>query len=76
MSTTTPGYESDIKPLFNDRDRGSMLSSFDLWSYDDVSENADAILEAVSSGWMPCYGAWPAEQVAVLQRWVEGGKPA
>ena len=39
MSTATPGFENDIKPLFNERDRGSMLSHFDLWSYDDVSQN-------------------------------------
>ena len=75
MSTTVPSYENDVKPLFNQRDRGSMLSQFDLWSYDDVSSNADAILQAVSRGTMPCYGQWPAEQVDLLRRWVEGGKP-
>jgi hypothetical protein len=76
MSTATPGFESDIKALFNERDRGSMLSHFDLWSYTDVSENADAILQTVSTGSMPCYGQWPSEQVDLLRRWVEGGKPA
>jgi hypothetical protein len=75
MSTATPGFEKDIKPLFNARDRGSMLSSFDLWSYDDVSTHADAILESVSTGSMPCYGQWSAEQVDLLRRWAEGGKP-
>jgi hypothetical protein len=25
---------------------------------------------------MPCYGQWPSEQVDLLRRWVEGGKPA
>ena len=39
MSTAIPSFENDIKPLFNDRDRGSMLSAFDLWAYDDVSGN-------------------------------------
>jgi len=53
-----------------------MLSHFDLWSYDEVPQNADAILEAVSNGSMPCYGQWPSEQVDLLRRWVEGGKPA
>ena len=76
MSTATPGFEADIKPLFNTRDRGSMLSHFDLWSYDDVSMHADAILRSVSTGSMPCYGQWPAEQVDLLRRWVDGGKPA
>jgi hypothetical protein len=50
MSTATPSFEKDIKPLFNERDRGSMLSHFDLCSYDDVSQNADAILQSVSTG--------------------------
>ena len=71
-----PTFENDIKPLFRDRDRGAMLSQFDLWSYDDVSENANRILEAVRDGVMPCDGAWPSEQVDLLQDWVESGKPA
>jgi hypothetical protein len=28
----------------------------------------------VAAGRMPCYGAWPAEQVATFRRWVESGK--
>ena len=76
MSTAAPGFESDIKPLFNARDRGSMMSQFDLWSYADVSRHADAILRSVSTGSMPCYGQWRREQVDLLRRWVEGGTPA
>ena len=72
--TTT--FEADIKPLFRERDRRSMLSSFDLWSYDDVSVNASAILRVVEAGSMPCDGAWPAEHVEVFRQWLEAGKPA
>jgi hypothetical protein len=68
------GYESDIKPLFRERDRQSMEFAFDLWSYDDVSEHADAILGRLKAGSMPCDGAWPPAQVDVFGRWVEGGK--
>ena len=50
-------FETDIKPLFRDRDRGSMQSQFDLWSYDDVKRNAHAILERVGNGSMPCVPA-------------------
>jgi hypothetical protein len=53
-----------------------MLSHFDLWSFDDVSQNADAILSSVSTGSMPCYGRWRAEQVDLLRRWVDTGKLA
>jgi hypothetical protein len=68
-------FETDIKPLFREGDRSSMLSQFDLWSYDDVSQHADAILARLSDGTMPCDAAWPEEQVDLFQRWTEGGKP-
>jgi hypothetical protein len=41
-------YAADIKPLFRERDRNSMLSHFDLWSYGDVSDHAPAILARLS----------------------------
>jgi hypothetical protein len=69
-------FEEDIKPLFRERDRESMRFAFDLWSVDDVSTHADAILEKLQAGAMPCDGAWPAEQVAVFRRWIDAGKPA
>lgn len=67
-------FEQNVKPLFRPRDRESMRFAFDLWSYDDVARNADAILERLQAGSMPCDGAWPAEQVAMFQRWVADGK--
>jgi hypothetical protein len=69
-------YADDIKPLFRERDRGAMLSHFDLWSYDDVVQHKDAILEQVEDGSMPCDGPWPAEQVELLGSWVAAGTPA
>ena len=69
-------FDRDIKPLFRERDRGSMLSRFDLWSYDDVAANADAILGRLRDGTMPCDGAWPDGQVQLFERWIEAGKPA
>src|SRR5262249_49124376 len=60
-------YETNIKPLFRERDRQSMTFAFDLWSYDDVATNADAILARLSAGTMPCDGAWPKEQVEVFE---------
>jgi hypothetical protein len=67
------GFETDIKPLFRERDRESMQSRFDLWSYDDVSRHADVILTRLRDGTMPCDGAWPPAQIDVFQRWVDGG---
>ena len=69
-------FASDIKPLFRERDRQSMKSHFDLWSYGDVEAHASDILARVQDGSMPCDAAWPPEQVDVLKRWVESGTPA
>jgi len=73
---TQLSFEQDIRPLFREKDREAMDGAFDLWDHEDVSEHAGAILDAVASGGMPCDGAWPAERVALLRRWVEAGKPA
>jgi Ferritin-like len=69
-------FEENIKPLFRERDRNSMRFAFDLWSLDDVSTHADAILERLEAGTMPCDGAWPAERIADFRRWIDSGKPA
>jgi hypothetical protein len=69
------GFETDIKPLFREIDRQSMLSHFDLWSYDDVSRHAEAILARLREGTMPCDGSWPQAQTDLFQRWSENGKP-
>ncbi len=69
------GFEQHIKQLFRDHDRQAMKWAFDLWSHDDASQNADAILERLRDGTMPCDGAWSDEQVAVFERWVEAGTP-
>jgi hypothetical protein len=69
-------FAQHIKPLFRERDRESMKWAFDLWSHDDVAGNSDAILGRLRDRSMPCDGAWPDEQVAVFQSWVEAGTPA
>jgi hypothetical protein len=77
VSANEPGisFEQGIKPLFRERDRESMKRHFDLWSRDDVAANSDAILERLRAGTMPCDGAWPEDQIALLQRWVDAGEP-
>ena len=69
-------FELDIRPLFRDKDRTSMLKAFDLWSFTDVVAHEDAILEQVRSGHMPCDGAWPADKVSLLADWIgQGSQP-
>jgi hypothetical protein len=69
-------YAADVKPLFREKDRRSMLRHFDLWSYDDVSEHGAAILDRLEEGAMPCDGAWPEDRVDVVRRWLAQGTPA
>jgi hypothetical protein len=70
-----PRFETEIKPLFREHDRDSMIRTFDLWSHDDVSQHADAIFARLRAGDMPCDGAWPQEQVDLFRIWAESGKP-
>ena len=69
-------FETNIKPMFRTLDRQSMQRAFDLWSYDDVSRHADAILARLQAGTMPCDGAWAEAQVELFRRWDESGKPS
>jgi hypothetical protein len=70
------GFEAHIKPLFRERDRTSMKFAFDLWSHDDVRANADAILDRLKAGTMPCDGSWADQWVAVFERWTQTGLSA
>ena len=75
MPSPKVSFDADIKPLFREKDRDSMRSAFDLWSYSDVQTHSDAIAEHLKNGSMPCDGAWPPERVELFERWVEQGKP-
>ncbi len=68
-------YARDIRPLFRDRDIGSMSFAFDLSSYEDVRANAEAIYEQLAAGTMPCDGPWPAEDVERFRTWIDNGSP-
>jgi truncated hemoglobin YjbI len=72
----TVGFAKHIKPLFRTKDRQSMLSNFDLWSYDDVVRHSAAILHQVGQGSMPCDGPWPSENVETFRRWTTTGMSA
>jgi hypothetical protein len=66
-------FERDIRPLWRERDVKSMAFAFDLSSYDDVRNNAEAIYDRLASGTMPCDGAWPANDVNRFRAWIDGG---
>ena len=66
-------FDTDIRPLFREKDRDSIRGAFDLWSHADVKTHAGAIAERLKNGSMPCDGAWPSERVELFERWVEQG---
>jgi hypothetical protein len=68
-----PTFEQDIKSLFREKDRNAMIGRFDLWSYEDVRDNAPAILAALRAGIMPCDGSWPTEDIDLFERWIADG---
>jgi hypothetical protein len=68
-----PSFMDDIKPLFREKDRSSMLARFDLWSFDDVRNNAPAILRALEAGRMPCDGQWSSDDIDQFRRWTTSG---
>jgi hypothetical protein len=68
-------FSTDIRQLFRDRDVESMQSFFDLSSYQDVRDNAEAIFERLSDGTMPCDGPWSEAQTAQFKAWIEEGFP-
>jgi hypothetical protein len=70
-----PSFERDIRPLFTERDRAAMRWAFDLGEAASVRQHAEAVLEQVTAGRMPCDAAWPPESVALFRRWVQAGSP-
>jgi hypothetical protein len=68
-------FERDIRPLFRDEDVESMSGHFDLSSYEDVRDHADAIHARLADGSMPCDGAWPEDDVDRFVQWMDAGLP-
>ena len=65
--------ERDVRPMFREKHRDSILKALDLWSYGDVQAHQDAILGRLRNGTMPCDGARPPELVGVFERWIASG---
>ncbi|MFO0966439.1 MAG: hypothetical protein U0793_12760 [Gemmataceae bacterium] len=75
MATRPVRFELHIRPLIRVIDREGMAWAFDLWDYDDVKAHADQILHRTAVDMPPtAYGGpWPAEWVALFQRWKDEG---
>jgi hypothetical protein len=68
-----PGFASDIRPLFRDKDVDEMRFAFDLSQYEDVKTNAASILDRLSDGSMPCDVPWTPDQIDLFSRWMNEG---
>jgi hypothetical protein len=68
-------FEADIRPLFRDDDADAMSWAFDLRSYADVKEHAEAIYERLADGSMPCDEPWPEAEVQRFRAWIDEGMP-
>jgi len=75
MAEADVGFADDVRPLFRESDREAMEFAFDLWSHEDVSENAGDILERLQDGSMPCDAPWPGDQIALFEQWIAVGMP-
>ena len=68
-------FVRDIRPLFRDEDVESMSGHFDLSSYKEVRDNAEAIHARLADGSMPCDGPWSSENVERFGQWMGAGLP-
>ena len=74
-------FQSDIRPLFTERDVHAMSKAFNLASYDDVKKNAAAIFDrirGIGGAVMPPppprgEGPWPQAQIDLFAKWMADG---
>lgn len=69
-------FASDIRPLFRDFDIDAMIKArnLDLSNFEQVSTQADGILNRLEAGTMPCDGAWPEKDIETFRQWIKDGK--
>ena len=71
-----PTFEQDIRPLFRPMDVDEMSFAFDLSTYEEVRDNADAIYARLEEGTMPCDSPWSEEDLDRVRAWMDAGMPA
>jgi hypothetical protein len=79
--TKTTSFQTDIRPLFTERDIQGMSKAFNLGSYDDVKKHAGAIydrIRGIGGAVMPPpppkgEGAWPQSRIELFAKWMADG---
>jgi len=81
--TKTTSFQTDIRPLFTERDTRGMSKAFDLGSYDDVKKHSVAIydrIRGIGGKVMPPpppmgEGPWPESRIELFAKWMTDGFP-
>jgi hypothetical protein len=81
--TGQTSFETDIRPLFTQRDIQAMSKAFNLASYVDVKTHSAAIydrIRGIGGAAMPPPpprgdGPWPQSRVDLFGRWIANGYP-
>jgi hypothetical protein len=81
--TKTASFQTDIRPLFTERDIRGMSKAFNLGSYDDVKKHAAAIYDRIrgtGGAVMPPpppkgEGPWPQSRIELFAKWMADGFP-
>ena len=74
-------FQSDIRPLFTERDVHAMSKAFNLASYDDVKKHAAVIFDrirGIGGAVMPPppptgEGFWPQSRIELFAKWMADG---
>jgi hypothetical protein len=74
-------FQSDIRPLFTERDVQAMSKAFNLASYDDVKKHAPAIFDRIRGIGGPVMppppprgeGPWPQSRIERFAKWMADG---
>jgi hypothetical protein len=77
-------FQSDIRPLFTERDIHAMSKAFNLGSYDDVKAHAAIIydrIRGIGGAVMPPppprgEGPWPQSRIELFGKWISDGYQA
>jgi hypothetical protein len=76
-------FETDIRPLFTDRDIQAMSKAFNLARYEDVKARAAIIydrIRGIGGAVMPPppprgEGPWPQTHIELFAKWIADGCP-
>jgi hypothetical protein len=74
-------FETDIRPLFTERDIRTMSTAFNLGKYEDVKAHAAAIydrIRGIGGAVMPPpppkgEGPWPQSSIELFAKWIADG---